>query len=451
MNLAQKAIEKADWVVWQRSLGDMPKLQATGILMLRVLYALVRDLLDGQLSLRAMSLVYTTLLSLVPLLAISFSVLKGFGAHNQIEPMLLSLLEPLGEKGVEITERIIEFVDNIKVGVLGSVGLGILVFTVISLMQKIERAFNFTWHVAQERTIAKRFSDYLSVIAVGPLLVFSAVGLKASVMGHSALADIPYANTVLNLVGNVLPYVLIVGAFTFIYAFVPNTRVKVGSALVGAIFAGLLWQTVGWVFAAYVISSTQYSAIYSAFATLIMFMIWLYVSWLILLLGAAIAFYHQHPQYTRLAHGQGRLGIRSQERLGLLALRVIGRSFYRAEPPWTLDRMAQEFGMPGNLMSEIIEPLERAGLIARTGDGTSPGFLPARPFDEVSAKTALDAMRDELAPGRRAPIVTRMDEAVELQLGRLDNGIAEALKGLTLKDLALAPEAGQPKARQAAD
>ncbi|MCW5732037.1 MAG: YihY family inner membrane protein, partial [Alphaproteobacteria bacterium] len=246
---------------------------------------------------------------------------------------------------------------------------------------------------------------------------------------------------------------LIVAAFTFIYAFVPNTKVRLGSALVGAIFAGLLWQTVGWVFAAYVISSTQYSAIYSAFATLIMFMIWLYVSWLILLLGAAIAFYHQHPQYTRLARGEGRLGIRSQERLALQALRVIGRSFYRAEPPWTLDRMAQEFGMPGNLMSDIVEPLERAGLIARTGSGSSPAFLPARPFDEVSAKAALDAVRDEYAPGRRAPVVTRLDQTVEFQLSRLDSGIADALKGLTLKDLALAADEGDGRkaARQAAD
>jgi len=105
---------------------------------------------DGQLNFRAMSLVYTTLLSLVPLLAVSFSVLKGFGVHNQIEPALLNLLAPLGDKGLEITDKIIEFVDNIKVGVMGAVGLGLLFYTVVALMQKIESAFNYTWHVQKK-------------------------------------------------------------------------------------------------------------------------------------------------------------------------------------------------------------------------------------------------------------------------------------------------------------
>ena len=124
---------------------------AWGLRVLRVSYALIRDLREGQLTLRAMSLVYTTILSLVPLMAISFSILKGFGVHNQVEPVLLNLLAPLGDKGVEISERIVGFMDNVKVGVLGSLGFVLLFYTVVSLMQKIERAFNYVWQIKTER------------------------------------------------------------------------------------------------------------------------------------------------------------------------------------------------------------------------------------------------------------------------------------------------------------
>ncbi len=149
--------------IWDVDPAALPAWAGGPMRLVHILYAVVRDLGDGMLRLRAMSLVYTTLLSLVPLLAISFSVLKGFGVHNQIEPMLLNFLAPLGEKGVEITEYIITFVERIKVGVLGAVGLGLLVYTVVSLMQKIERSFNDTWHVTRHRSLAQRFSGYLSV------------------------------------------------------------------------------------------------------------------------------------------------------------------------------------------------------------------------------------------------------------------------------------------------
>jgi len=143
---------------------------------------LVRDLVDGQLTLRAMSLVYTTLLSIVPLLALSFSVLKAFGVHNQIQPMLLRFLEPLGENGAEIAHNIIEFIQRMNVGVLGAVGLVLLLYTAISLMQKIEESLNYIWHVHRPRPLADRFSRYLSVLLVGPILVFSALGITATVM-----------------------------------------------------------------------------------------------------------------------------------------------------------------------------------------------------------------------------------------------------------------------------
>ncbi len=200
---------------------------------IRLVIALSRDLLAGRLTLWTMSLVYTTLLSMVPLLALSFSVLKAFGVQNQIEPILQNLLAPLGEQGQEITSRLVGFIAHMNVGVLGSVGLALLVYTVVSLMQKVEESFNAIWHITHLRSLGDRVSRYLSVLLVGPLLVFSAIGITAmainSAMARYILAFEPVGTLAL-ATGRLMPFVLVIGAFTFMYMFVPNTRVRFAPA-----------------------------------------------------------------------------------------------------------------------------------------------------------------------------------------------------------------------------
>ncbi|MDH5573745.1 MAG: YihY family inner membrane protein, partial [Gammaproteobacteria bacterium] len=220
--------------LWQIDTTHMPLVKKQGIGLLRVSYVLIHELSSGMLNLRAMSLVYTTLLSLVPLIAVSFSVLKGFGVHNQVEPLLQNFVAPLGPSSAEIVDKILQFVENMKVGVLGSLGLALLLYTVISLIQKIESAFNSVWHTDGKRSLARRFSDYLSVLMIGPVLVFSAIGVTATIMNHSIVQTIieiePFGSLIF-LLGKLLPYLFVIAAFTFIYMFVPNTRVNFKSAL----------------------------------------------------------------------------------------------------------------------------------------------------------------------------------------------------------------------------
>ncbi|HID49397.1 MAG TPA: YihY/virulence factor BrkB family protein, partial [Chromatiales bacterium] len=323
-------------LVWETPLESLPSWQQLLINIARVTHLIIRDLAEGQLTMRAMGLVYTTLLSMVPLLAVSFSVLKGFGVHNQVKPILLRLMEPLGEKGIEITNQIIGFVDNIKVGVLGSVGLALLFYTVISLLQKIERSFNYTWRVAEIRPLSQRFSDYLSVILIGPVLVFTAIGLMATVTGTTvfqALMEHPLLGWIYELVAYLLPYGIMTIAFSFIYVLFPNTRVKLSAAIVGGLVASILWQLSGWVFATFVVNSAKYTAIYSVFATLIIFLIWLYLNWLILLVGCSIAFYTQHGEYRNLRTRLVWLSNRVREKMGLYIMALVGRHHYRKQPP----------------------------------------------------------------------------------------------------------------------
>jgi len=432
--------------IWGPDLDRLPLLLRMTLRTIRIFWAVVRDLRSGELSLRAMSLVYTTILSLVPLLAISFSVLKGFGVHKGLETMMMQTLLPLGEKGAEIGLRIVEFVDNVKVGVLGSVGLALLIYTVISLMQKIERAFNFIWHVPQERPFAQRFSDYLSVIIIGPVLVFSSIGVSASLQSTAivkTLSAIEPFGSLLQFAGTLLPFVLVVVAFTLIYIFMPNTRVKVRSAFAGAFVAGLLWNMASVFFAKFVVSSAQYTAIYSAFAALIIFMLWLYIGWLVLLAGASAAYYHQHPERVSLIRGEPILSMRMVERLSFALLTAIVNQFVTADPRSGTEELAGELNVPAGVVQLQIDALSRAGLIVATADNP-PRWLPARAPETISLSDVMTAIR----MNGENPVFAFDTITIPPIAGRLLSDIeqhhAEVLSRLSLADL-VDPATSGPK------
>jgi membrane protein len=379
----------------------------------RFAYAIARDLSQGQLTLRAMSLVYTTLLSVVPLLAFSFSVLKGFGVHRQVEPLLYEFLAPLGDRGAEITSQLIAFVDNVRGGVLGGIGLALLLFTVISMIQKVEDTFNHIWQVQKSRSFARRFSDYLSVILIGPILMVTAMGLLATISSSAAMQAIgevrPFG-ALLAAVGRLGPLALVVTVFAFVYAFVPNTRVRISAALAGALIAGAAWALGGSLFASIVVGSTRYAAIYSSFAIAIIALVWLYLSWLILLLGAQIAFYVQHPGHLR--HGQERLklSINEVESLALGIMREVAKGF-RGGPRPAYSDLSRALGPPARALEDIVNQLEAAGLLAQTEDET---FLPGRDPGTVTLSEILAAVRGD-GDGPDMPAALRQARAGENQ------------------------------------
>ena len=434
-----------DFVVhhlWGVDISTLPFWRRKLITALRITYAAGRDLVDGHLTLQAMSLVYTTLLSLVPLLAVSFSVLKGFGVHNQMEPFLLGVLEPFGERKLEVTSQIIGFVDNVRVGVLGGLGLGLLIYTVISLIQKIEQAFNYAWRVQSPRPLVERFSKYLSVIVIGPLLVFSALGTTASVASMvfiQRMRDIEAVGIMVDSGTKLLPYLLIIAAFTFVYMFVPNTRVRLRSALVGAVVAGILWQTIGWGFASFIVNSANYMAIYSGFAIMVVFMIWLYLAWVILLVGASIAFYHQHPENLVARRRDVRLSARLKERLVLTAGYFIARGYVDEGVLWSVEELADQAGVPDESMESVLRPLQKHGLLTMTKD-EPPRYVPARALESIPLKVLLDTARTAEEETSLAVSDLPSQDAVDELLDDIDGALEAALAGRTWRDLANWPE-----------
>lgn len=423
--------------IWDRELSYARFWDRGLIGALRIGYLTLRDVFfDGQLNLRAMSLVYTTLLSIVPLLAVSISVLKGFGAHSYIETTLPTFLEPLGERGKEISDTIIKFVEGINSGILGSLGIALLLYTVISLMQKIEGAFNFIWHVSEERSFARRFSDYLSVILVGPVLMFTAMAVTASVTNsalYQAIMSYPILASIIGLFKLFIPYFLIVFAFSVLYVFIPNTKVRIMAALVGAMVAGFLWQTVGWLFASYV-STANYTAIYSAFAALFFFMIWIYIGWSIMLIGGCIAFYYQNPEYRSPSHRKHGLSNRMKEKAALATMVRVAEMFYKKQKPLNMAQLAHYLNIASESLSPMIDSLVTSGLLIRT-DAQPAGYLPGQAPDALPVLDIIRVVRraeeDDIIKLKRLPQNRDVDQIYE----RYQTAASEVISGVMLKDL----------------
>lgn len=438
--------------LWGRSTVELPWWEGAVVRALRIIYVIAANFVNGEITLRAMSLVYTTLLSLVPLIAVSFSVLKGFGVHNEIEPLLRNFFAPLGPQGDVVTDRLIGFVDNVKAGVLGTVSLGFLIYTVISLLQKIEETYNHIWHVSQSRSLGKRFTHYMSVLMVGPLLMISAVALTATLMSTSFIQTVtsyePFG-TLVKAVTGLVPYLMVIAAFTFTYVFIPNTHVRLSAALTGGVIAGALWQTAGWLFAQFVATSTNYTAIYSGLAIVLVFMIWLYIAWQILLIGASIAFYQQHPEYLIADQQPDRhLSGRMREKAALALMYWVGRDFEAQAPAhWGCLRLARQLHLPVPGVRGLTERLVRDGLLLESGGHATTFYVPARPLEKITLAEIIASARTQgekrYSNYASMPAEGPVDDLIE----RLDRARAEVLAGATLKDMVAVHAAADPSAR----
>jgi membrane protein len=423
--------ERLEDGLFQKS-RSMPAPWGPVLRLLRYPVAVTRDWLIGEINVRAMSLAYTTLLSLVPLMVFSFSILKGLGARGDLRYILHEFFRPMGSAATQLTESVMQFVTNMRGDVLGSLGLGFLVYTVITTIQKVEASFNFVWRVQRPRSFARRFTEYLSVMIIGPILLAVTVGLFGSAE-HSPFAqwlnDIPPLAWTMTLLGQFVPYVIVTIVFTFMYAFIPNTRVELRAALIGGVTAGIVWALVGKVFTTVILYSSQLMAVYTGFAIVLTTLIWVYLSWLILLIGAQLAFYVQYPQYLR--HGQEPVELTgsAREQAGLSVMYLIGRDYGAGKNYWTSNGLAAELDLPSTALAPVLACLERGGLIVAT---EKEQFLPGRDLEGIQLINVIDAVRTR-QPGRLM-VGMRSVPSATLVMSEVETAIRKQLGEQSLKD-----------------
>ena len=367
-----KATKKVGEFVWKDEesgfFGEGLRLLAVSIWKFR------RD--DG--TLRASALTYTTALSIVPFLAITFSMLKGLGVQKRLEPKLLEFFAS-GHK--EVATKIMEYVDRTNVGALGVVGLIALILTAISLLGSVERSFNTIWGVEKGRTALRKVTDYTALMLGCPVLLLLSTSISTTGQIQKYLPE-EIASRALPLLFALIPFLAKAVAFAAMYLIMPNRRVSLKAAITGGIVAGLGWQATEWIYIRFQVGVTKYNAIYGAMAQLPLFLIWMYMGWCIILIGAQVACILELPGRgralkARLYAWMPRPGV------FLPVLREVGRRFESGTKPLTIADLASETGISTDILGSICENLSDAGYISLT-DENPPRILPSISPTKVS-------------------------------------------------------------------
>jgi len=426
-------IEYLNELIWSEPLEKQNRIGRIVTTVMRYLFAVLRDVFSGQITMRAMSLVYTTLLSIVPLLAFSFSVLKGLGIHEQIEDQMYLFLEPLGDRGVEITDKVMALVYNVNGRVLGGLSLAFFLWTAISMVQKVEESLNYVWYVSESRSFARRFTEYMFVLLIGPLAIVISLGMITALQNQSIVQYLLQNELVGPLfvaTSKLTPYFIVASVFAFLYWFMPNTRVRFVPAIVGGLAGGFIWASMVVIFTTFVATASARQAVYASFAIAIVTLIWLYMNWLILLIGAQLAFYVQNPAYLRIGRQEPRLSNSVRERLALNIMLMVGRTFREPVQKLPVQALSEALQIPSLALAPVIDDLEAKGLLTANEKGE---LLPAREMARIQLREILDVVRSEGETGSyREP---SWEPYVETLGDKLDEASLSAVGSMTLSEL----------------
>ncbi len=311
----------------------------------------------------ASSLSYTTVLSLVPLLAVAFSVSKGFGIYEA--PFLRDVLMRLTAEKSDVVDAVLGYIQNTNVKALGFIGVATLFVTSMGLLSTMEEAFNIIWHAKSKRGLWSRFSNYLTVVLVCPVFILAAFSVTATFQNASViqwLREIELFNQAITLAVKAVPMLMVAISLFILYKFLPNVKVSATAATTGAACAGFAWQSTQAVYIKYQIGVSGYNAIYGSFAQIPLLLVWLYISWLIVLAGAEIA--NAVQNFTRVVHEDTVRHYSFSDRRDLallLALMLTERAENRQSPLSDMEA-AEPLGVPVKLVAQEMRKLVRMGV-----------------------------------------------------------------------------------------
>ena len=427
--------------VWRVRLKDLPRKQSFLIKQLRVFLLSVRGFAEDKCQLRASALTFYSLISIVPVAAMAFGVAKGFGFEKRLEKQLLEQFQ--GQEA--IITRVIDFAHslliNTKGGLLAGVGIIILFWAVIKVLGNIEASFNDIWGIQEPRSLGRKFSDYLSVILLCPILLILSSSVTVFITTQARLivekiALLGIFSPLISFVLKVLPYGIVWVLFSFLYIFMPNTRVNFRSGVLAGIIAGTIYQVVQFGYITFQVGTAKYNAIYGSFAALPLFLIWLQLSWLTVLFGAEFSFAHQNVDTYEFEPDSLKISSSFKRLLSLQITHLLVSNFAVGGRPLTATQISHRLEMPIRLVHQILHELTACGIVSdtKTEESKEPGYQPARDIGTLTIQFVIDSLEDR---GTDAIPVAQTDESKALSeiLRAFRDVVAQSPSNRLLKDI----------------
>ena len=393
-------IERFNQTVWYSRRSDQSTFQWLLIRLVRTLVMAVQGFNRHHGALRASALTFFTLLSLVPVAAMAFGIAKGFGFERRLQQELLQNFSAQQEVVQQVIAFAQNMLDNTKGGMIAGIGVAVLFWSVIKVLGNIENSFNHIWGV-RSRTFVRKLSDYLTIMLIGPLLMIVSGSLTVYI--NHQVSAISGQFELLQMVGpaiylglKLLPFTLIWILFTLVYIIMPNTRVRFDGALLAGVIAGSAYQAVQASYIHFQIVVAKHNAIYGSFAALPLFLLWLQVSWLIVIIGAEISHAYQRSAHVDLTAGGQKMSIAETQLVALAICRHVIRLFHRGRPAQSVEQIADALVLPEALVDNLIDSLVKAGILVRI-DGESDNasaVQPAQDIHRLTISTVIAALAD---------------------------------------------------------
>lgn len=398
MNLAQAAkFLRAD--IWRVKESDLPRPKSLVIRLLRIFLLTLRGLTKGRTQLRASALTYYSLLAVVPAFALVFGIAKGFGLEKAMEKLFLERLEGQEEVVVWVLGLVHTLLENVKGGLIASIGLVLLFWAVFMVLSHMESAFNDIWGVKRSRSLGQKISDYLALVLIVPFLFILSSAMTVVITSSVTLivqkiTPLGLISPLIFLMLKLLPFCVLWLLFTFLYAFMPNTKISFRSAVLAGIIAGTIYQVFQGTYIHFQFLVSRYNAVYGSFAALPLFFIWLDLSWLIVLFGAEISFAHQNVDTYEFEHDCLTVSHSFKKLLSLRIVHLLVRHFVDGQSDLDAGTISRRLEIPIMLVNQIAFDLVEAGVISevKVSDDSNPVYQPARDSEILTIKYVLDAL-----------------------------------------------------------
>jgi len=427
--------------VWRIRARELPPLKAFGIRYLRIFLAAAQAFQEHRCKLRASALTFFTLLSIVPVVAMAFGIAKGFAFEKVLEEKILERFPGQEEVLLEVFGFANTLLANTKGGLIAGVGVILLFWSIIKVLGHIERSLDDIWSVREERTLSRKVTDYLSVMLVAPVLLV--LSSSATVFVTTQIEAITRRFDVLGVLGLVVLLLLEMTTFVtmwvllaFLYLFMPNRRVNRRSGIIAGVIAGTVYVVVQMVYVKFQVGVASYNAIYGSFAALPLFLVWLQLSWIIVLAGAEISCAHQNADALEYGPDTGRVSRHFRRLAALRVVNHISRKFTTGQVPLTAREVSDSLEIPRGLAAGILEELKESGvLLEAAGHGADdPAYAPARDTDQLTVAFVMDALDrrgTDLIPIARTEELERLEKSLQA----FGEAIEKSPANLRLKDI----------------
>jgi membrane protein len=383
--------------IWRISARKLPRRHSFFIKQLRVILLAVREFRGNQCQLNASALTFYTLISIVPITAMAFGIAKGFGLDQVLEKQVLQQFPGQEQTITQIINFANNLLRNTNGGIVAGIGVMVLFWTVIQVLNSIENSFNDIWGIKKGRTFGRKLSDYLSIMLICPFFIISSAGITVFIASQiemivRKISFLGNFSPIILFSLNVLPYMMIWGLFTFIYIFMPNTKVNFIPGLIGGIVAGTIYQVMQMVYIHFQIGASNANVIYGSFAALPLFLIWLQLSWRIVLFGAEVSFAHQNVDTYEFESDCLNVSYSFKRLLSLQIVCAIVKRFALAQEPITAKDVTVELDIPIRLARDILYELVDAGIISELKGPTERqvAYHPARDIHQLTIQYVLE-------------------------------------------------------------